>query len=791
MSGQAAASLGGQMKIEELGLFEDDLSSPINLFLGSGFSTLARNKKDQKLVTGGDLKKEILIEFKRNELESLDLQSVYTIIENEDKGRLDDFLTQRFDVGKFDPAYLNLRSLNIRYIYTTNIDNLAYKLFAPVPGEASAVFQDVMMYGQARDYATTIQYVPLHGSIMHNPKRYVFASGQISSAFAADQETWFVFQRELQRRPTLFLGYGMQDAGVLQALHNARLEKSNRWVLLRHANEEAKSLYRALGFHIVEGDISDLLAHLESRAASTGASHSPVKVGAIGRTPGPHEVAQRPVREFFLGAEPTWSDAYSPQIQRRKVNDRVLDQVLQGKNVAAIGLPLSGKSTIIRQVAADLQEKRQCLFFDKISVNGAHELVAEYEKQTTKPIIIIDQFIDSRDGFNVLAAAGGFKFVVAESSMFFDSINVKKLKAPLHIVPCTEIDRADLQRIIGSMPVDIRRADVFIQGAEEDSDYLGLFEGLMNQVFVRDLTPRFRARLSEFEDADQQAYDVYLMACYSHLCRTLVSYDMIYLFVGSKDYAEGYRIVDRIREFVKEIPDADDDQDHFSVRSGALARITLKECSKPSFRRVYERFHSAISSRVIPDYGTFRRYGYDNDFTIKAFPDFRQGQSFYERLFALEDNPYDYQHGAVYMSKLKQHGIAFSWIDTALSKAGRKVFAIRNSHAVILFEANIEIYRLDPHDQTALDGIRQSMSVLQSCVEQDNWRGYHLLRYGDQALKMATIHYSPEVEGWLLTAKDKLGEALKSATKVGSRESYNASKYRRLVRQVEAALHAK
>lgn len=774
------------LTVKEAGLFDSDLTDPINLFLGSGFSTLARNRAGKCLPTGSELKTALIEKYSRQDLDQLDLQSVYTVIANEQKADVDELMINTFSVEKYNDKYDCLRQLSISHIYTTNIDDLPFKIFRPIMGEVSPLFHDVSRFGQPRDISASIQYIPLHGSITHEEPAFIFTSGQISSAFAADQQTWFVFQRELQRRPTFFLGYGMKDAGVLQALHNALLQRANRWILVTPGHPEAETLYESLGFHVLVGTIEDFLDTICERAknrAAKGLAKSWAKLGSIPRS---DEVAQRPVRDFFLGAEPGWSDAYSPQVQRRRVNDRVLDLALQGKNVAVIGLPLSGKSTIIRQSAADLMDKRSCIFFEKISAEIADEVIAEYDRATTKPIIIVDQFIDSRDGFNKLAAAGGFKFIVAESSVYFDSMNLKALEAPLSVVSCSEVDRADLQRIIESLPVDVRRRDVVYAEVQEQAEFLGLFEGLVRQVFDRDLTPRFRRRLKEFEQKDQQAFDVYLMTCYVNMCRTLVSYDMIHMFIGSKDYVEGYRVTARINEFVRERDDAEDQsQDHFSVRSGALARITMRECSRAAFGRVFDRFHRLIGPRVVPDYPTFRRYAYDNDFAIKAFPDFHDGKTFYERLFVKEDNAYDYQHGAVYMSKMRQHSLAFEWIDKALSKAGRRTFTIRNSHAVILFEANFEFYRVDPSDFTARDGIRKSMAVLESCIEQDNWRRYHLLRFADQAMKLAEVRMDDEVRAWLATARAKLEVALQEALKAGSRESYNASKYRRLLRTVE------
>lgn len=568
------------LKVTQPGLLDADLNSSVNLFLGAGFSTLASaniNGLSQQLPTGTDLKSLLIKKFERPELEALDLQSVYTVISSERRIELDTYLSQMFTVDKWDPKYRHLRSLFITHVFTTNIDDLCFNIFSPVPGETSPVFYDVISSGQPRDTSAAIQYVPLHGCVRHDPPNFLFTAGQISSAFVSDQQTWYVFQRELQVRPTFFLGYGMNDAGVLQALHNSSLDQGRRWILLRQENTASVLLYESLGFNVLIGSISDFFDYLSQRQSAVGKELSTRQRSKIGRIPSRDEVAQRPVREFFLGAEPSWSDAFSRQVPRRRVNGRVLDAILSGKNVALVGLPLSGKSTILRQVAVDLVESRSCIFIEKLTVELADEIIAEHLESTTKPIVILDQFIDSRDGFNKLVAAGGFKFVVVESSVYFDSINVRRLTVQLNVVPCSEVERPDLQRIIDAIPVDIKRQNINAEFTEDDIEYRGLFEGLVTQVYDKELTRRFQARLAEFEAKDQQAFDVYIMACYVNQCRTLVSYDMMYMFLESNRYDEGYKVAARIQQFIREREDVDDPhQDHFSVRSTALARIAYK-----------------------------------------------------------------------------------------------------------------------------------------------------------------------------------------------------------------------
>jgi hypothetical protein len=203
---------------------------------------------------------------------------------------------------------------------------------------------------------------------------------------------------------------------------------------------------------------------------------------------------------------------------------------------------------------------------------------------------------------------------------------------------------------------------------------------------------------------------------------------------------------------------------------------------------MFDVFHRRVGPRVIPDYRTFRRYAHDNEFALKAYPDFRDGKIFYEHLFARDDNAYDYQHGAIYMSKLGQFNIAFDWIERALSKTGSRVFSIRNSHAVILFDANFPVFRKDPKNGTAFEGIADSMAVLEKCITDDQARRYHLLRFADQAMQTAAVVLNDQVRSWLTTAQTKLSDALAEARKTGSSDVYNVHKYKRLLREVDLIL---
>lgn len=782
------------LKVAESGLFSADVTSPLNLFTGAGFSTLAENSHKDCLPVGDGLKALLIKEFSLGAYASLDLASLYAVLLADRRDALRDYLESVFTVEKYDNRYDALRSLDISFLYTTNIDDLPFHIFDARSGDSARVLHDFGMYGAPRQPSEVVQFIPLHGNVRHEDADFLFTPGQISSAFASDRQTWYVFQRELQARPTFFLGYGMRDAGVLQALHDGSTQSQfNRWILLRREDEAASALYTSLGFHILVGETEDFLSAIAGQSTVVGPTAASVsRRDFTGQVPGVAEVAQRPIRNFFLSSEPEWSDAYSSQVVRRRVNSAVKNSVLNGRHVAVVGLPLSGKTTILKQVAAEIMVNRPVLYFDRISDPQADRIIAEHSGFSSKALVFVDNMIDSRDSIDRIVSGVGAQVVCAEQSIYFDSVTLRSMQGKLDVHSSSDIINQDLQSIIDSIPVDIRRWHPdSIEEVTRDSGEFGLFESFRRHVFDENLTNRFRTKLAEFEAKDSEAFQVYIMACYVAACRTVVSFDMIYAFISKpkKTYSDVYDIIARIDSFLVEVDLPEDPhQDHFSVRSGALARVALKVCQPNAFGHVYERFHSSVPSRLVVDYPVFRRYAYDNDYARKAFPRVEDGERFYKRLVHSTDNAYDYQHGAIYLSKMKNFTDAFSWIDTALSKSRGRVFSIRNTHARILFEANIDVLKKNLTDRTALDGIQESMEVLEKCIKDDARRSYHLLRYSDQAIQYGEIMNDTASHNWLVHAQRSLQQMVDQARVSKSRESYNLRKYRNLYSQVSAAL---
>ena len=115
------------MEIELKNTLEKHLKSGVNLFTGAGFSTYAESQ-GLNLPVGDALKNEIIAKFPSIP-RTLGLPQLCTLLSATKKNELNDFLRKRFCVTKYDICYNNLMNVEIKNIFTTNIDNLIQNIF--------------------------------------------------------------------------------------------------------------------------------------------------------------------------------------------------------------------------------------------------------------------------------------------------------------------------------------------------------------------------------------------------------------------------------------------------------------------------------------------------------------------------------------------------------------------------------------------------------------------------------------------------------------------------------------
>ena len=307
------------MRIENENTFLAACRHSVNLFLGSGFSTLAKDAQGQFLPVGSQLSNELQEVFGLKHLSNLELKKLCTIINATNRERLKDFLIKRFTVNEFDQRYENIQMLKIRTVFTTNIDNLLHRIF-----EESTEFyiNDIDRNGPMYRDRRAIDLFTLHGSVLYSLRPLRFGALDVASSFGADPDRWRYLQVRLKQFPTIFLGYSLEDAATLEALAGtmtaAGASFTDTWIMVHpsHDNTGLSDYFRALGLQIITGDTEEFLEYIRSNFPKEPRLITPVVSRQTNvlfpkyAVPLPRTVPVREISDFFRGSAPVWNDIF-------------------------------------------------------------------------------------------------------------------------------------------------------------------------------------------------------------------------------------------------------------------------------------------------------------------------------------------------------------------------------------------------------------------------------------------------------------------------------------------------
>jgi tetratricopeptide (TPR) repeat protein len=747
--------------IEHSNTLREALRNPINLFLGAGFSVHARNFVGKQLPAGDELRDKLVDDFQLPALAKLPLAKICTILEATRKDQLEDYLVNTFRVDSFDPAYLVLNELPISAIFTTNIDTLVPQIFC---NSENRYLNDIVRSGPSYSDKTAIDYVALHGSITHT-EGFTFNPVTIASSFSSDPDRWHFLTQRLQKAPTVFCGYGLEDAGVLEALNPLTIggrELKSKWILVKDHDEATEAFYRALGFNIIIGDILDLLRWLRDNIPlidnirqDSSVSKHPALVDYV--IPNPKTVPVRPIRDFYSGAPATWDDIFSNRIFKTSHFKAVTDAILGKRNVIVVGMFACGKSTLMMQVAAEIPFKGIKLVCSSITIEKAELIVRALNG--TKAIIFLDDFSDSVETFNYFISQPSLQIVGFERTYSFDAISHLVKGSSFQIYDCTDLNAQDLQGLYNAIPKELRK-DRLVVPKIANRLPPALFEVVESNMVRPHIMKRFAPMLKELEAKSIIEHDFLTFCCYVHECRTSVSFDMAMAFLRHdiKNYSEVYDLVKRLNSLVVSSYDltVDSEQDHFMPRSTIISMAVLANVRADAFRRVLERFQTEVSRFRIVRFDVFRRKAFDEEFATKAFPNWEDGAKYYEILVAKDPSPFLYQQAALYLSGKKRYREAFRWIDQAIEMSAGRIPSIRNSHAVILFRANID--SAGSGSATVYNTLKRSMDILAECYKYDKRKNYHAIKFGEQAIEFWQAYGDQIARGYLASAKKWLTE---------------------------------
>lgn len=773
------------IQIEEKNTFDNALRTGISLFLGSGFSVLAKDKQGNTLPCGSGLLKELKEKFPKIAPFN-DLSKVSTVLEKSmDKEKFKEYLSNRFTVNEYSDGYGGLAKINIKNIFSTNIDDLIFKIWEN-DTQSQRYISNTLNIGENND-SLAINYFPVHGCVLNPDKDYIFSNIKIASAYSAQDGSWESLKLTVSSAPILFWGWSFNDSDIIEAIYSSREkmvdDNTRKWIVLRKPEEYEIEFYKSLNFSIIIADTESLLRYFCDFEVRTDR-----KVNDNAKTPIQYQVpssikeASYPVENFFTGDIPRWSYIYSGQVIKTQHYKKIADLIHSGSNIIVTGIPASGKTTLMMQLASGIEtEKPKHLLYTPT--------VAEVSKYCKiigkeKVMVFVDNCLNDYTALLQLMAQSNIQVVGFERDSKYESIAYKlfenNLKFELYDV--SEIYEQDITRIIDSIPKGIYSGKIV-----EVQDKT-IFEIIRKHTKVSVMEDKFATVLRELYSYDQKATELFLMISYVHSCGVPVSYDMIYSYLEEDDYQKVYKEIKNVGKLIIECYDQDfgflgeldlDDQDYYRCRTRYLAELIIQKVPNYKLMRtVLNRFVERVPVFKICRYDIFKSSAFDADLATRYFIKYEEGIQFYKKCLEIENSAFMYQQIALYASRKRKYSDAFRWIDKAKNCERRNIFSIRNTHAIILFNANIG---KENEDGSVVATLHQSLGILKDCYENDLRKGFHARIFGELILKFYETYGYEEVERYIETAVEWLDKEILSK----SNGNTSVKKMRQVKRDIE------
>lgn len=736
------------------------MKNGLNLFIGAGFSLYAKDMSGKCLPKGTDLLKE-LHQYVGPGLN--DLPKYCSVMERKKKTELYSYLTQRFKVATFEDFYLNLNYINLKSIYTTNIDDLIPQIVA------QSKLRYINEQGVNGDCTNErgINYLPLHGYVKYPEQGYVFSVEKIASIYNQAPRLWSYLSAAVEKYPTLFLGYGMNDTGVIEAVLSQQTfnnAQKSMWIVLCNPSQDDIDYFDGIGFSIIVSDTKEFLEEIPKMDnwRNYRVTKSPLedllKANVIPKDG--RGLVQRPIAEFYKGMAPTWPDIQRNVIYKTSFFKDIENSVYHPvRHTIIIGAPISGKTTLAMQIGYLVQFNGVKLMFDGLTLNRA-EYVAKLIGNE-KALIIVESFTDNIDAFLLLSTLKNVKVVGVDRSHNYAIINHLIDPKYFEVINVTELKEQDIQGIVSAIPAEIRRSESEIKKRKAEDSVDSIYEFVIRHVQGQSIESRYKEFVEGLENENPDLVEFLVLCAYMNKARVPMSMEVAYEYFDEMNYTEVIEMRKQLADFLREDDDnwlAEQNIDGYRPRTSIISDAILKYADRKILADVMWKVVENVHSFVICNYHTFRKWAFDKVLVLKAFPDWREGMEFYEKVFLYDNrNPYVLQQGALYLSTKHRYHEAFDWIDRAKTLTNNKHFSIRNSHAIILFDAN---YEVDTAEARTL--LIKSMDTLHECYKNDNRRTYHAEVYAEQSLRFfrkyhdeKSIEYLSQAKIWL---RDELAD---------------------------------
>lgn len=742
------------MNIENPATFTQVLNTGYNLFVGAGFSILAQNADNDYLPLGNQLADKIRLQFPELSNNSLSLSKLCTILSSTHKKQLDDLLINTFTIPDnhiLDEVYYNLLQTRIKNIYTTNIDNLFHKIFA----KSSKFFiRNSQIKGPSFNN-NAVNLYQLHGSVINKDSDRFFNVFDIATAFSRNQGDWNSLSCNMKEYPTIFIGYAAEDNGLFQTFSELMREKDqikDIWMVItqNETTDDNIQYYKSLGMNIIVSDTEEFLRELPNYITfNQNQNDSNNLFLQEYMIPDPSKITVRPIEYFYMGDTPQWSDIYSKSIYTLSKSKKIVESLYSNKDVLMIGVPGSGKTTLLMQLAISMDTYKEKRFLSNIT-NEAASIICE--QVTSEAILFIDNICYDIESLKILRKNKKIQICCCDNDFRYFSTSHLIDISNIDLYDITELELSDITRIIENIPAIYKTKSDLMKFKN-----ISIYELVSEIIRHIDIKHKYIDMLKQLRQDDPIQMEIIILTAYVSYCGTALSMNMLYSYVPDdyKDPEKLYTLINNIGKTLKEYNLSYDSQlqDCYQIRSNIITEVFLQGTSQKDLRNVLYLFYKNVNINAISDFYVFKRKAFDTDIIEKAFLNKDEGSKFYDMIYRSIQSPYVLQQKALYLLHKDAVRDAFFTIDQALKESKEKNGALENTHAIILFKANIHLASIDENVRQYLD---KSMSILESCYNWDKRKIFHAIVFADHAIQYHKVYDDEISKTYLIKAKNWL-----------------------------------
>ena len=738
------------MKIENEYILKNILTNGINIFAGAGFSRLCKHNENY-LPTENELLEEVKRKFPTvKEFDTL--PDVSEILNKENPDEYQEFLRERMTVTWFDKKYLNLKKVKIKSIITTNIDDLFYKIF----DGPEACINDLTYYGRLL-IKEEIPYIPLHGSIK-SPKNLIFSKSEIASAYSNNVRTFSIPIGYMSTYPILILGYGMHDPDIDQLFSIiGKKNPEDIWILTNEGKKEV--FYTRLGYRTINCDIEMFLDWIGTNCKDvpleTPYTQTPNEFDGylVPKIENLQEVVS--CEDFHQKGITNWYSVLSKDAYERAFTTDIYNEILKNdpkQNIVILGSALSGKTTLLMTLASKDYGKKIKYFFNSINIQTAQLFLKKIGAQNS--IVFIDNMMNDIEAIQALADRESIQIVGTSDDYIYEIIKHKTSCFMQKRIPdISEIEKIQLRR---SIPTHLLKENRIKQNPQyKRNSQATSFLEFNNENIKNSLTKEHLLKFyNKLKHERLDIFELLEISTYLEHNSSILSSDIICLYFDTKSYFE---LIDTTKSYLLEINNkiVKSTQSYFSIRSSTFLYL-----SNLIFRHNFTHDYGEAIKKLLEIHPTsfpmlpqFRRRAFDAGLFYEIF----RGDAIpiYDKLenTDFDSSKYILQQKALCFLKLGNTSEAFSCIEKALHLSPKNQ-SLRNTHAVILFEAN-----KNSKLNIAIDSMKKAMNLLQVCYNTDTRKKYHAKKFAEYSLFLektyGILDYKQEAKKWLMEENKK------------------------------------